>query len=111
MSGTGLENLDSLSSGAEQLSLESDSIREQMSQLIDDMSEDAKVLQGSALKEFNDAKSSLTERFEELMSWCSQNGIKLNEGQGQFNAADQDSSDVLGQSAGDLGGLSRPPNG
>lgn len=110
MSGTGLENYDTLSSGGEQLAQESESIQRQMSQLIDDMSEDAKVLQGEALKEFNEAKRSLTERFEELMSWCSQNGIKLNEGQSQFNTADTDSSDVLGQSATDLGGLNRPVN-
>src|SRR3569832_1100707 len=110
MSGTGLENQDSLGAGAEQLAQESDTLRGQMSQLIDDMSEDARVLQGSALKEFNDAKQALVDRFEELMSWCSQNGIKLNEGQTQFNTTDSESSDVLGQSASDLGGLSRPVN-
>ena len=81
-----------------------------MSQLLDDMSEDAKVLQGSALKDFQEAKQELTSRFEELMTWCSQNGIKLNEGQSQFNTTDTESSDVLGQSASDLGGLYRSVN-
>lgn len=110
MSGTGLENFDTLGSGGEQLAQESETIQRQMSQLIDDMSEDAKVLQGDALKEFNEAKRALTERFQELMSWCSQNGIKLNEGQSQFSTTDMDSSDVLGQSGADLGGLNRPVN-
>ncbi|MDT0328046.1 hypothetical protein [Nocardiopsis lambiniae] len=81
-----------------------------MSQLIDDMSQDANVLQGQALADFNTAKQSLSDRFEELMTWCGQNGIKLNEGQTQFNLTDQESSDVLGQSASDLGGISRPIN-
>lgn len=110
MSHVGIENYDALSSGGEQLGQESDNLRVQMGQLIDDMSQDANVLQGQALKDFNDAKQALAERFEELMTWCSQNGIKLNEGQSQFNLTDQESSDVLGQSASDLGGLSRPIN-
>ncbi len=110
MSHVGIENHDALASGGEQLGQESDNLRSQMGQLIDDMSQDANVLQGQALKDFNDAKQALSERFEELMTWCGQNGIKLNEGQGQFNLTDQESSDVLGQSVGDLGGLSRPIN-
>ncbi|MFD6099185.1 hypothetical protein ACFVWN_27580 [Nocardiopsis flavescens] len=110
MSHVGIENHDALSTGGEQLGQESDNLRGQMSQLIDDMSQDANVLQGQALADFNDAKQALSERFEELMTWCGQNGIKLNEGQGQFNLTDQESSDVLGQSVSDLGGLSRPIN-
>jgi hypothetical protein len=107
----GLENVNSLSTGGEQLGLESEGLRTQMNQLIDDMSNDADSLQGQALNDFRTARNSLTERFDELMTWCSQNGIKLNEGQAQFDITDNDSSDDYSQVGSDLGGLSRPVNG
>ncbi len=110
MSHVGLENVNSLALGGEQLGQESEGIRTQMNQLIQDMSNDADALQGEALARFREAREQLTERFDELMSWCSQNGIKLNEGQGQFNVTDSDSSSDFSQAGSDLGGLSRPVN-
>ncbi|MGW5875035.1 hypothetical protein ACWFMI_00580 [Nocardiopsis terrae] len=106
----GLENVNSLSQGGEQLGQESDGLRTQMNQLIDDMTNDADSLQGQALHDFREARSSLVERFNELMSWCSQNGIKLNEGQQQFNLADSEASDDFSQSGSDLGALARSVN-
>ncbi|WP_026128970.1 MULTISPECIES: hypothetical protein [Nocardiopsis] len=106
----GLENVNSLSQGGEQLGQESDGLRTQMNQLINDMSNDADSLQGQALHDFREARNSLTERFDELMSWCNQNGIKLNEGQQQFNLTDSEASDDFSASGQDLGGLSRPVN-
>lgn len=106
----GLENVNSLSQGGEQLGQESDGLRTQMNQLIDDMTNDADSLQGQALHDFREARGNLTERFNELMTWCSQNGIKLNEGQQQFNLTDNEASDDFSQSSSDLGGLSRPVN-
>lgn len=110
MSRVGLENVNSLATGGEQLGQESDGIRTQMNQLIQDMTNDADSLQGESLARFREAREQLTERFNELMTWCSQNGIKLNEGQQQFNVTDSDSSSDFSQAGSDLGGLSRPVN-
>ncbi|MFJ9555491.1 hypothetical protein ACIRPH_16875 [Nocardiopsis sp. NPDC101807] len=110
MSHVGLENVNSLSTGGEQLGQESDGLRTQMNQLIQDMVNDADSLQGQALTDFRLAREQLTERFDELMTWCSQNGIKLNEGQQEFNVTDTDSSAEYSQAGNDLGGLSRPVN-
>ncbi len=106
----GLENVNSLSQGGEQLGQESDGLRTQMNQLIDDMSSDADSIQGQALHDFREARNTLMERFDELMSWCSQNGIKLNEGQQQFNLTDDEASDDYAQSTNDLGAMARPVN-
>ncbi|MCY9786321.1 hypothetical protein KIK06_20720 [Nocardiopsis sp. EMB25] len=106
----GLENVNALGTGGENLGQESDGLRTQMNQLIQDMSNDGDALQGQALNDFRAARNALTERFDELMTWCSQNGIKLNEGQQQFNITDQDSADDLSQAGNDLGGLARPIN-
>ncbi|NYH52443.1 MULTISPECIES: hypothetical protein [Nocardiopsis] len=106
----GLENVNALSTGGENLGMESDGLRTQMNQLIQDMSNDGDSLQGQALNDFRQAREQLTERFDELMNWCSQNGIKLNEGQQQFNITDTDSAADLSQAGNDLGGLSRPVN-
>ncbi len=106
----GLENVNSLSRGGEQLGQESDGLRTQMNQLMDDMSSDADALQGQALHDFREARNSLMERFNELMTWCSQNGIKLNEGQEQFNLTDDEASGEFAQTNSALGSLSRPVN-
>lgn len=106
----GLENVNSLSQGGENLGQESDGLRTQMNQLINDMSGDADSLQGQALHDFREARSTLMERFNELMSWCSQNGIKLSEGQQQFNLTDNESSDDYSRSTNELGAMARPVN-
>jgi len=110
MSHVGLENVNSLSTGGENLGQESDGLRTQMNQLIQDMVNDADSLQGQALTDFRTAREQLTERFDELMAWCGQNGIKLSEGQREFNITDTDSGGEYSQVGNDLGGLSRPVN-
>ncbi len=110
MSHVGLENVNSLSMGGEQLGQESDNIRSQVNQLLQDLSNTGDSLQGQALADFNKAQEELALRFEELMTWCSQNGIKLNEGQQEFSRTDSESSDQFSQANNDLGAMSRPVN-
>lgn len=107
----GIEQSDSLGRGGEQLGQEADGIRTQLNQLIQDMTNDADSLKGDALNRFRQARGELTQRFDELMAWCANNGVKLNEGQQQFNVTDADSSDDFGQAGAQASYLSRNPNG
>ncbi|GAA4917333.1 hypothetical protein LX16_3918 [Stackebrandtia albiflava] len=52
-----------------------------LSQLIADMEEDHRAVSGNTLPAFRDARNDLTEAFNGLMRWCSQNGVDLSEGQ------------------------------
>ncbi|WP_159944735.1 MULTISPECIES: hypothetical protein [unclassified Nocardiopsis] len=110
MSYVGLENVNSLATGGEQLGQESDNIRTQVNQLLQDLSSSGNSLQGEALARFQEAQEELSNRFEELMTWCGQNGIKLNEGQQEFTRTDANSSDQFSAAGNDLGAMSRPVN-
>ncbi|RNL84373.1 hypothetical protein [Halostreptopolyspora alba] len=107
----GLTQADALSKGGEELGVESEGLYSQLNSLIQDMERDADSLQGNALAKFREARNELTNRFDELMNWCSNNGIKLNEGQQQVNWADSTSGDDFGGTGRELGGLARPVNG
>ncbi|TQN30770.1 hypothetical protein FHX37_0654 [Haloactinospora alba] len=107
----GLTQSDALSKGGEGLGVETEGLYAQLNSLIQDMDKDASSLQGNALQRFREARNELTARFDELMTWCSNNGIKLNEGQKQFNWVDSESSDDFGGAGKEAGGLARPVNG
>ncbi|MBB4934236.1 hypothetical protein F4561_005056 [Lipingzhangella halophila] len=107
----GLTESDALSKGGEDLGVESEGLYSQLNNLIQDLERDADSLQGGALTKFREARNELTDRFEELMTWCSNNGIKLNEGQQQVNWTDNESGDDFGGTGRELGGLARPING
>ncbi|WP_046470475.1 hypothetical protein [Allosalinactinospora lopnorensis] len=107
----GLTEADALSRGGEDLGIESEGLYSQLNSLIQDMDRDADSLQGNALAKFREARNELTTRFDELMTWYSNNGIKLNEGQKQVNWTDSESGDDFGGTGRELGGLARPING
>ncbi|ASU82050.1 hypothetical protein CDO52_03975 [Nocardiopsis gilva YIM 90087] len=107
----GLTQSDALSKGGEGLGESSEGLWQQLGRLIEDMDKDSHSLQGNALQKFRQARGELTQRFDELMTWCSNNGIKLNEGQKQVNTTDTESGDDFGSAGNQLGGLSRPVNG
>ncbi|MDS1270155.1 hypothetical protein RIF23_07595 [Lipingzhangella sp. LS1_29] len=107
----GLTEGDALSRGGEGLGQESEGLYQQLQSLIDDISErDGQALQGSALAKFQQARTELTHRFDELIRWCNNNGIDLNEGQRLVNTTDEASADDFGGAQTELGGLTRAIN-
>lgn len=107
----GLTEADALGKGGEDLGVSSEGLYQRLNSLIQDMERDGDSLQGNALAKFRDARNELTTRFDELMTWCRNNGIKLNEGQREFTSVDSDSGDEFAAAGRQAGGLSRPING
>lgn len=106
----GLTEADALGKGGEELGTSSEGLYQRLNNLIQDMERDGESLQGNALAKFREARNELTQRFDELMTWCSNNGIRLNEGQREFTATDADSGDTFASAGKEAGGLSRPVN-
>lgn len=106
----GLTEADALGKGGEELGVSSEGLYQRLNNLIQDMERDGESLQGNALHKFREARNELTQRFDELMSWCRNNGIKLNEGQREVSTVDQESGDQFASAGKEAGGLSRPIN-
>ncbi|GAA3988696.1 hypothetical protein FOF52_17250 [Thermobifida alba] len=106
----GLTQADALGTGGQQLGIEAEGLRGQLNNLIADMENDGQSLQGSALAEFRKARSELNQRFDELIAWCNNNGIKLGEAQTQVTQTDDTSGEEFSGAGSGLGGLARPIN-
>ena len=106
----GLTEQTSLGDGGQRLSEEADIMRHQMDLLIADMEGIPRALVGGAGFSFSGAAEQLQERFEELMRWCSSNGLKLGENQEAVNTAETSSVELLDQAGHNLGGLTRSVN-
>lgn len=107
----GLTQINALGQGGQNLGAESQGLRTQLMNLVADMEKDADAIQGNSLAALQQAKNELFSRFGELTAWCSQNGIKLGEGQGQINTTDMTGEQEFTAAGGGLASLSRPING
>lgn len=107
----GVTEENSIGKGASQLSEESDGIRHQIDCLMADMEGIPRALIGSSGATFSGAATEVQNRFSELMSWCSERGIKLGENQSALMESEGLAEEIFGGSQQELGGLSRGVNG
>jgi len=78
--------------------------------LIADMENIPAALRGSAGDQFSAAGTALANCFDDLLRWCSENGMNLGEGSSMVSTADTEGSEIFAQDLGTLSNLSRIPN-
>lgn len=106
----GIEDVNSIGEGGGQLAESSSMIQLELNRMMDEMEAIHRAVKGETETSFANAKNELGERFSELMLWCSQNGMKLGEGQSALTGAVSETSESVQGVAQDIGGLARNPN-
>lgn len=107
----GVSEESTLQEGAKKLAEESDSIRHQVDCLMADMEGIPRALVGTSGCTFSGAATEVQNRLSELMSWCSERGIKLGDNHMDMMESEGLAEEIFGGSRQELGGLSRGVNG
>lgn len=90
---------------------ESDVMRGQIQALIGHIEGIPEAIQGGAEHKFSEAGKRLSACFNDLLDWCQDNGVNLNEANNILQQTTGDSIDAYGNAGSQIDGLSRGVNG
>jgi hypothetical protein len=106
----GLTDYNALGRGGDGLGQEAGSLRGQLQGLITELEQSREAMQGNQAVAFDRTKTELFTRFDELVAWCNQHGVKLVDSQVVVAQTDSGNEDGFTGAGNQIGGLLRSVN-